>query len=83
MELKSYPESFCKVDVCAIPALKPFFADPLKQKTPTDGVGVSQNLHRYLGEIDHEMMDLYLRKVCKTVAEILKRQRGQSVLVWG
>ena len=32
LELKSYPESFCKVDVCAIPALKPFFADPLKQK---------------------------------------------------
>ena len=32
LELKSYPESFCKVDVCAIPTLKPFFADPLKQK---------------------------------------------------
>ena len=79
LELKSCPESFCKVDVCAIPALKPFFADPLKQKkTPTYGVGVSQILHSYLGEIDHEMMDLYLRKVCKTVAEILKRQRGNQ-----
>ena len=29
-------------------------------------------------EVDHELINVYLRKVCKTVVETLKRQRGNQ-----
>ena len=77
-ELKSYPESCCKINSCAIPSLKIYFTNPLSNETSPYGIHVSKSIQSYLTEVDHELMDLYLKKVCKTVAETLKRQRGNQ-----
>ena len=60
-ELKSYPESFCKINSCAIPSLKIYFANPLSKETSLYGIEVSKSIQSYLEEVDHELMDLYLR----------------------
>ena len=77
-ELKSYPESFCKINSCAIPSLKVYFANPLGKEASPYGIDVSKLIQSYLEGVDHELMDLYLRKVCKAVAETLKKQRGNQ-----
>ena len=58
-----------------IPFLKVYFANPLSKETSSYDNYVSKLVQSYLEEVNHELIDLYLRKVCKTVAETLKRQR--------
>ena len=76
--LKDYPESLCNTNSCAIPALEPFFLNPHARETSHYGVDVSKGLSDYLSTCDKEIMDLYLKTVCSTLGDMLKRQRGDQ-----
>ena len=76
--LKEYPESLCKVDACGIPALKPYFLNPAVKETSPYGIDVVESLSKYLQQCNKDLMDLYLKTICSTLANSLKRQRGNQ-----
>ena len=77
-DLKSYPETLCRVDDCGIPSMKPYFLNPLVKETSPYGCNVCVTLANYLLTIDSTLMDVYLRKLCSTIGDALKRQRGDQ-----
>ena len=76
--LKTYPSSLAQIDVGAVPALLPFFLDPMKKESTPYGVEVCIALKTYLETCDKVLMDKYLKQICGTLAVILKRQRGNQ-----
>ena len=76
--LKEYPESLCKISDCGIPALKLYFFNPNVKETSIYGTDVSQGLTDYLKTCDQSLMDLYLKTLCSTLGDTLKRQRGNQ-----
>ena len=77
-DLKEYPESLCQVQACAIPALKPYFLNPTVRRTSPYGVDVTRCLNDYLNDCDKQIMGIYLKTICNSLAIILKRQRGNQ-----
>ena len=77
-DLKSYHKILCKLDTCSIPAIKPFLANPLNKVISLYCIDVSEYLCNYVGEIDLCLINLYLNKVSKTVAELLKEERSNQ-----
>ena len=77
-DLKSYPESLCSLDKCGIPSLASYFLSPHLKETSPYGTYVSQSLSLYLQSVDQVTMDLYLKKLCSTIGDALKRQRGDQ-----
>ena len=42
------------------------------------GVDVAKSLSDFVNESDKQLMNIYLKRICSTVAEVLKRQRGNQ-----
>ena len=77
-DLCSYPESLAKTNKCEIPYLQPYFLDPTVKKSSPYGVDVSKAISDFGDECDKDLMNVYLKKMCLTIAESLKRQRGNQ-----
>ena len=77
-DLSTYPVSFTNLNKCGLPALQEFFANPLQKETTCYGVEVCKHLAVYIDNCDKALMDRYLKKICKELAIILKRQRGNQ-----
>ena len=77
-DLLSYDDSMCQINSCGIPSLSPYFLNPFKRESSPYGVEVCNKLAQYLQSTDHVIMNLYIKKICKTIAAILKRQRGNQ-----
>ena len=77
-ELDSYERDLTDMNICGFPSLEDFFLDPFKKATSCYGVGVCTALKEYIETTDKEMMNRYLKKICKELGLILKRQRGNQ-----
>ena len=76
--LVQYPNTLCQVTSCGIPALQPYFLEPFQKETSPYGIDVCKCLSQFTENCDKELMDLYLKEVCRKLAETLKRQRGNQ-----
>ena len=77
-DLLNYKDSMCQIESCGILSLSPYFLDPLKRESSPYGIEVCKRLSEYLKSIDQTLMNLYIKKMCTTIAIILKRQRGNQ-----
>ena len=77
-DLSNYKDSMCQIESCGISSLSPYFLDPLKRESSPYGIEVCKRLSEYLKSIDQTLMNLYIKKMCTTIAIILKRQRGNQ-----
>ena len=50
----------------------------LVRQTSPYGVDVAKSLSDFVNESDKQLMNIYLKRICSTMAEILKRQRGNQ-----
>ena len=74
-DLIHYNGTMCQVVSCGIRSLAPYFLDPLKKESSPYGVEVCLKLEEYLKTADITVLDLYLKRMCITIAAILKRHR--------
>ena len=77
-DLKSYPSTMCTTEKCGIPSMSPYFLNPHKKETSPYGTNVCQSLSVFLKSVDTNTMDIYLKTLCSTIADALKRQRGNQ-----
>ena len=78
--LQEYPISLCHINSCGVPALQPYFLDPFRKETSPQpyGIDVAQSFADYVKSCDQDLKNLYLKNICTTLAESLKRQRGNQ-----
>ena len=77
-DLKTYPKTLCKTNECGIPSMEAYFLNPHVKETSPCGTNVCQCLSNFLETVDHTLMDVYLKKLCSTIGDALKRQRGDQ-----
>ena len=77
-DLKSYPLTLCTTEKCGIPSMTPYFLNPHKKETSPYGTNVCQSLSVFLKSVNVNTMDVYLKTLCSTIADALKRQRGNQ-----
>ena len=58
--------------------MKPYYLNPHVKETSTYGPNVCKSLSMYINTIDNDLMDMYLKKLCSSIGEALKRQRGDQ-----
>ena len=54
------------------------YLNKLVRQTSPYGVDVAKSLSDFVNESDKQLMNIYLKIICSTVAEVLKRQRGNQ-----
>lgn len=77
-QLVEYPHSLAQLEAPGVPALAFAWQNPLDKNTSPYGLEVSQGLQNALKMCDQRLLDRYLRDLCKMLAIILKRQRGNA-----
>ena len=80
-DLKSYPSTLCTTEKCGIPSMAPYFLNPHLKETSPYGTNVCDSLSLYLKSVDYDTtntMNIYIKKLCSTIADALKRQRGNQ-----
>ena len=72
-------DAMCQIQSCGIPSLSPYFLKPLEKESSPYGVEVCRSLADFRQSTDQIIMkNLYMKKICITIADILKRQRGNQ-----
>ena len=77
-ELISYEKPLTQFHECGFPSLDDFFLDPFTKETSCFGIGVCNAFKEFVEFSDKALMNLYLKKNCQELREVLKRQRDNQ-----
>ena len=76
-ELNEYKISLAQIGEPALPSIKEGWINPLSSSAPYPKE-IGQAILRAIEAQDKELLDKYLKELCKTMATILRRQRGNA-----
>ena len=66
------------LEVSALPSMEPYYLNPLQKDSSLYGVAVCKIVADYVAGCDKGVMKKYLMQMCRKIASILKRQRGNQ-----
>ena len=76
-ELCNYPKSSAHLSERAFPTLRLAWIDPFSKKSPYDPC-IAKAISEAIDKFDQAVLDKYLKKLCRKMAQVLKKQRGNA-----